>query len=65
MDDATGYFASGTTYQWVMWTGDISNMFDEISHAEILIAVTWALNNMAACMVWQEECGPILSSKAQ
>ena len=32
-----------------MWTGDISNMFDEISHAEILIAVTWALNSVAEC----------------
>ena len=48
MDDATAYFPSGTTYQWAMWTGDISNMFDEISHAEILIAVTWALTNVAA-----------------
>ena len=50
MDDATAYFPSGTTYQWAMWTGDIilSNMFDEISHAEILIAVAWALNNVAS-----------------
>ena len=49
MDDATGHFPSGTTFQCAMWTGDISNMFDEISHPEILIAVTWALNNVA---VW-------------
>ena len=45
MDDATAYFTSGTTCQWAMWTGDVSNMFDEISHAEILMAVAWALNN--------------------
>ena len=48
IDDATVYFPSGTTYQWAIGTGDISNMTDEISHAEILDAVTWALNNVAA-----------------
>ena len=26
--------------------GDISNMFDEISHAEIPIAVTWAISSV-------------------
>ena len=30
-----------------MWTGDISNMFDEINHAEILTAVTWATHSVA------------------
>ena len=45
MDDATAYFPSGTTYQWA---GDKSNVFDKIRHAEILIAVTWALNKVAA-----------------
>ena len=40
MDDATASFPSGTPCQWAMWTGDVSNMFDEISHAEILFAVT-------------------------
>ena len=47
MDDAQSHFPSGSTYRWAMWTGDISNMFDEISHAELLIAVTWAINNVA------------------
>ena len=44
------FFPSGTTMscQGMMWTGDISNMFDEISHAETRMAVTWALNNVAA-----------------
>ena len=47
MEDAQSHFSSGSTYRWTMWTGDISNMFDKISHAEILIAVTWAINNVA------------------
>ena len=46
MDDAQSHFPSGSTYRWAMWTGDISNMFDEINHAEILTAVTWAINSV-------------------
>ena len=44
MYDAQSHFPTGTTYRWAMWTRDISNMFNKISHAEILIAVTWAIN---------------------
>ena len=45
MDDAQSHFPSGSTYRWAMWTGDISNMFDEINHAEILTVVTWAISS--------------------
>ena len=48
MDDATGYFPSATRYQCTVWTGNSSNVFEEISHAEIPVAVPWALDNVAA-----------------
>ena len=47
MDDAQSHFPSGSTYRWALWTSNISNMFDEISHAEILIAVAWAIDSVA------------------
>ena len=44
MDDAQSHFPSGFTYRWAMWTGDISNVFDKINHAEILTA--WAISSV-------------------
>ena len=36
-----------SNYSWAQWTGDISNLFDEMNHLAILDAVWWALNNVA------------------
>ena len=47
MDDAQSHFPSGSTYSWALWTGGISNLFDEIRHAAILTIVTWAIDSVA------------------
>ena len=38
---------SHSDYRWAQWTGDISDMFDEMHHDAILEAVWWALNSVA------------------
>ena len=34
-------------YRWAQWTGDVSNIFDEMNHDAIMESVWWALNNAA------------------